>query len=78
MRFMKYAKTAGIQRIIKFWSGIVFHGIDTGSIINEQTADDMNDGEEADFALAMERLAVDTVDADEEEEDFDYEMGHRE
>jgi hypothetical protein len=77
MRFMKYAKTAGIQRIIKFWSGIVFHGIDTGSIINEQTADDMNDGEE-DFALAMERLAVDTVDADEEEEDFDYEMGHRE
>ncbi|KAJ7363034.1 hypothetical protein DFH08DRAFT_1025648 [Mycena albidolilacea] len=77
MRFMKYAKTTRIQRIIKFWSGIVFHGIDTGSVINEQTVDDMNDREEAEFALAMERLAVDMVDmVDEEEEDFDFEMGH--
>jgi hypothetical protein len=74
---MKYAKTAGIQKIIKFWSGIVFHGIDTASIINEQSADDMNDGEEAEFALAMEKLAVDMVDTD-EEEDFDFEMGHHE
>jgi hypothetical protein len=77
---MKYAKTAGIQKIIKFWSGIVFHGIDTASIINEQSADDMNDGEEAEFALAMEKLVVDTVDTvdTDEEEDFDFEMGHRE
>jgi hypothetical protein len=78
LRFMKYAGSPGIQKIIKFWSSIVLHGVDTGPVINEQIADDMNDGEEAEFALAMERLAVDAVDADEEEEGFDFEMGHRE
>jgi hypothetical protein len=56
----------------------VFHGVDTGTVINEQIADDMNDGEEADFALAMERMAMDAVDTDEEQESFDFEMGHRE
>lgn len=76
---MKHAKSTGIQKIIKFWSGIVFQGIDTGSVINEQIAD-MNDEEEANFALAMERVTIDAVDTDEEDdlEDFDFEMGHRE
>ncbi|KAJ7701624.1 hypothetical protein B0H14DRAFT_2648372 [Mycena olivaceomarginata] len=75
-RFMKYAKTTGIQKIMKFWSGIVLHGVDTGNIIHEQIANNMNDGKEANFALAMEGLAIDTVDTDEEEESFDYEIGH--
>ncbi|KAJ7700546.1 hypothetical protein B0H14DRAFT_3528042 [Mycena olivaceomarginata] len=78
LRFMKHAKSTGIQNIIKFWSGIVFQGIDTGSVRNEQIADDMNDEEEANFALAMERVTIDAVDADDEDdlEDFDFEMGH--
>ncbi|KAJ7870938.1 hypothetical protein B0H14DRAFT_3439750 [Mycena olivaceomarginata] len=80
LRFMKHAKSTGIQKIIKFWSGIVFQGIDTGSVRNEQIADDMNDEEEANFALAMERVTIDVVDADDEDdlEDFDFEMGHHE
>jgi hypothetical protein len=56
-------------------SGPVFHGVDTSNVVNEQTADDMKDGDEADFALAMERMAI-TVDSDEEDENFDFEMGH--
>ncbi|KAJ7828557.1 hypothetical protein B0H14DRAFT_2594569 [Mycena olivaceomarginata] len=73
---MKYVQTARIQKIIKFWSGIVFHGVDTGSVINKQTAHNMNDREEANFVLVMERMVVDTVDTDEEEESLNFEMGH--
>ncbi|KAJ7312953.1 hypothetical protein DFH08DRAFT_821783 [Mycena albidolilacea] len=72
--FMKYAQTSGIKKIMKFWSAIVFHGVDTGNVVNEQTADDMNDGDEADFALAMEKIVI-TVDSD-SDEDFDFEMDH--
>ncbi|KAJ7733376.1 hypothetical protein B0H14DRAFT_3614798 [Mycena olivaceomarginata] len=73
LRFMKYAQTPGIQKIIQFWSSIVFHSVDTSNVVNDQTADHINDGDEADFALAMERMAI-TVDSDEEDENLDFEM----
>ncbi|KAJ7814832.1 hypothetical protein B0H14DRAFT_2603874 [Mycena olivaceomarginata] len=54
----------------------MFHGVDTGNVVNEATADDMNKEDKANFALAMEKMAV-TVDSDEDDtEDFDFEMGH--
>jgi hypothetical protein len=79
LRFMKHASSPGIQKIMKFWSAIVFHGVDTGNVVNEPTAGDMNEADEANFALAMEKMAI-TEDSDEEDdiEDFDFEMGHRE
>jgi hypothetical protein len=58
----------------------VFHGVDTGNFVNEVTVGDMNEEDEANFALAMEKMVI-TVDSDDEEddiEDFDFDMGHRE
>ncbi|KAJ6467790.1 hypothetical protein C8R45DRAFT_1171231 [Mycena sanguinolenta] len=58
LRLMKYADTRGVRNILRFWTKIVFVGVETVSI---HEADERSDNEadaefEAEFAAAMEGL----------------------
>ena len=58
LRLMKYSDTPGVRNILKFWTKIVFAGVETVSIPEpENMSDSEAEAEfEAEFAAAMEGL----------------------
>ncbi|KAF8207447.1 hypothetical protein K438DRAFT_1962372 [Mycena galopus ATCC 62051] len=73
-RLMKNADSAGIRKIKRFWTKIVFAGVATASAIEDQgTASDEGALSDAEFAAAMATISLgdDSVgDGDSESEEF--------